>query len=183
MEWTKGRLKRTRERLASGWTLQRVGDRYGISRQRVEQIVRKHFPDLDRSRRGLEVLKAEKQQDKLLARMLRTGRDTREHPTEFSRRCASIFTQKKKNSKYSKWDWDLLISDIQFPTHCPVLGMKLDYSGSCTKENSPSFDRVDPKKGYVRGNVLVVSWRANRIKNDGTPEEHMRIATYYSRLK
>lgn len=39
-----------------------------------------------------------------------------------------------------------------------------------------SLDRIDPRKGYVKGNVWIISYRANLIKNDGTAEEHEMIA-------
>jgi hypothetical protein len=34
----------------------------------------------------------------------------------------------------------------------------------------------------VKGNVEVMSWRANRIKNNGTPEEHRKIANYLEKV-
>jgi hypothetical protein len=63
---------------------------------------------------------------------------------------------------------------------CPVLGVALAW---CAKskvraEDSPSLDKIDPALGYVIGNVAWVSWRANRIKNDGTALEHERIAQW-----
>jgi hypothetical protein len=61
---------------------------------------------------------------------------------------------------------------------CPVFGLELDWFAEARKENSPSFDRVDPKLGYIKGNVQIISARANRIKNDGTAEEHRLIAAY-----
>ena len=46
-----------------------------------------------------------------------------------------------------------------------------------TRPIEASIDRIDSTKGYEKGNVWVISGRANRIKNDATPEELMRIAT------
>jgi hypothetical protein len=37
--------------------------------------------------------------------------------------------------------------------------------------NSPSLDRIDNTKGYVPGNVWVISWRANDLKRNATLEE------------
>jgi hypothetical protein len=39
-----------------------------------------------------------------------------------------------------------------------------------------SIDRIDPSKGYTPDNVWLISQRANRIKNDATPEELKLIA-------
>lgn len=42
----------------------------------------------------------------------------------------------------------------------------------------PSIDCIIPAKGYVPGNIAIISWRANRIKNNGTLEEHEQIAAW-----
>lgn len=47
------------------------------------------------------------------------------------------------------------------------------------EDGSPSLDRLDCRKGYVRGNVEVISWKANRIKSNATVMELMKVATYY----
>jgi hypothetical protein len=78
--------------------------------------------------------------------------------------------------------------DLVWPTHCPVLGIKLDYpkrSGQRKDQpaqpNWPSLDRWDSTKGYVPGNVFVISMRANTLKNSATLEETLRIAEYLKR--
>jgi hypothetical protein len=75
-------------------------------------------------------------------------------------------------------DFDLTYEDVIFPDYCPVLGIAIDFSKPGRSDNSPSMDRIDNTKGYVKGNVEIISWRANRIKNDGTAEEHVKIAEY-----
>ena len=86
-------------------------------------------------------------------------------------------TKKSNNFEHA---WTIEFGDIDFPTHCPILGTELDYFAERTQENSVSFDRVDSSKGYIKGNVIVCSWRANRIKNDGTAEEHKKIYEFLS---
>jgi len=61
-------------------------------------------------------------------------------------------------------------------SHCPVLGIPLNWTcvrdvGNTTLTGSPSLDRIDPTKGYVRGNVWIISHRANSIKSNATHEE------------
>lgn len=71
------------------------------------------------------------------------------------------------------------------PTHCPVLGLqfklRIGKSGPC--DTSPTLDRIDNRKGYVRGNVEVISWRANRIKCDASTSELRKVADYYDQKK
>ena len=53
---------------------------------------------------------------------------------------------------------------------CPVLGIPL-YSDGRDNQNAPSLDRFIPSLGYVKGNVFVISRRANVLKGDATIEE------------
>jgi hypothetical protein len=72
------------------------------------------------------------------------------------------------------------LDDIVIPTHCPVFGIELKHgvgSGGF-KDHSPTLDRIRPELGYVKSNIVVLSWRANRIKCDGTLEEILKIATW-----
>lgn len=65
-------------------------------------------------------------------------------------------------------------------THCPILGIKMSWcvqSGKVT-DASPSLDRIVPELGYVEGNVVWLSNRANRIKGDGTAAEHAAIERF-----
>lgn len=76
----------------------------------------------------------------------------------------------------------LVLADIQVPDRCPVLGIRLRPTKGRAGPASPSLDRINPKRGYVRGNVVVVSWRVNEIKSDATPDELERIAGFYRQL-
>ena len=75
--------------------------------------------------------------------------------------------------------------DIVIPTHCPILGIPLVH-GRGRKgptEHSPSLDRVRPEEGYVPGNVIVISQRANRIKSDASIQELRDVASFYATLR
>ena len=69
-------------------------------------------------------------------------------------------------------------SDIIIPEICPVLGIKVHPCGRQLNDCSPTLDRINNNLGYIKGNVAVISNRANRIKNDGNAEEHEQIANY-----
>lgn len=66
--------------------------------------------------------------------------------------------------------------DVRVPERCPYLGIDIvPYHHD--KSAAASIDRIVPSLGYVKGNVIVVSGRANRIKSDATPDELERIAS------
>ena len=94
------------------------------------------------------------------------------------------YTQEQKMLKRSKsralqkgYEHNLELTDITIPSHCPLLGIALEVGVGGCQPNSPSLDRIDPRKGYVKGNVWVISNKANSIKNNATPEELLTIAT------
>lgn len=101
--------------------------------------------------------------------------------SEVYRSMREKYRLKKANANRSGKEFTITFGELDFPTHCPILGIEIDYFSEGRQENSPSFDRFDPSKGYVSGNVAVVSWRANRIKNDGTADEHQKIADWMSK--
>ena len=85
----------------------------------------------------------------------------------------------RASAKHRGLEFTITEASIIWPEYCPVLGLKLDYSGAGDREDSmPSFDRWDTTKGYIPGNVFVISWRANRIKWDCTSAELMAVAAY-----
>jgi len=93
-----------------------------------------------------------------------------------------LINQVKARAKRNGLDFDLKESDIVVPEFCPVLGLRLEWgTGKGRKvalDNSVSLDRTDSSKGYIKGNISIMSWRANNLKKNGTAEEHAKIAEY-----
>ncbi len=83
----------------------------------------------------------------------------------------------KGKCKFFEIPFDLEISDIVIPETCPVLGIPLTWSDHKTN-STPSVDRIIPDMGYVKGNICVISERANRLKNNATQEELEAIVKY-----
>lgn len=74
------------------------------------------------------------------------------------------------------------IEDIPYVTHCPVFGVELVMGNGTNHRWSPSLDKIVPAKGYVKGNVVVVSLRANMIKSNASVDELEAIAKFYKKL-
>lgn len=65
--------------------------------------------------------------------------------------------------------FSIIKGDLHVPKACPLLGIPI-IAGS-RSDNSPTIDRIDPRFGYILGNVWIVSRKANTIKSDATIEE------------
>lgn len=86
-----------------------------------------------------------------------------------------IIRHAKVRSQWRNIEFNLTEDDIVLPEYCPILGVKL------TKDDRRygySLDRIDPKIGYIKDNVWVVSQLANAMKWDSTPEERLAFAKW-----
>lgn len=83
----------------------------------------------------------------------------------------------KQRAKARGLEFNIDLSDIELPTICPLLGIPLKVSSNKATDNSYSLDRIDSSKGYVKGNVWVISRRANTLKNNATVEELELLVT------
>lgn len=77
--------------------------------------------------------------------------------------------------------FDVKVEDLApYPLTCPVLGIPINWmnEGKGAPNDSPSLDRMVPELGYVRGNVRIISQKANRLKSNATKEDLERILAY-----
>jgi hypothetical protein len=84
----------------------------------------------------------------------------------------------RMRAKRAGLEHDVKLDDLHVPTHCPVLGTPLHAATGGPLANRFSLDRIRNDLGYVKGNVQVISTRANRWKNDMTLEDAKLIVAY-----
>lgn len=79
-------------------------------------------------------------------------------------------------------DADYLMS-IQ-TTHCPALGIEFVRRSmrGANSPASPTIDRIIPELGYVRGNVVMLSRRANNIKSDANVDEIAQVLEWLKKV-
>jgi len=83
----------------------------------------------------------------------------------------------KTRAKREGLPFDLELSDIVVPDVCPFLGIAIcKHNKGSHQPNSPSLDKIDPTKGYVKGNVHVISYKANAMKRDASVQELLMFA-------
>ena len=64
---------------------------------------------------------------------------------------------------------------------CPVLKKPFEMGSKLgkTKSMAPSLDKIIPNKGYIRGNIVVISDIVNRLKSDASLEDLKKILNFY----
>ena len=90
-----------------------------------------------------------------------------------------LLNSAKSRAKKNNLPFNLDIDDIVLPEVCPILGIKLEFNKGVCKDNSYSIDKIDSALGYVKGNIQIISFRANTMKSNATLEE---IETLYKYL-
>lgn len=87
----------------------------------------------------------------------------------------------KERAKKAGVPFELTESDILIPSYCPVFGVKLERAlgSKGAGPNSPSLDRIIPSRGYVPGNIVVISFRANAAKGDLAADELVALAEFF----
>jgi hypothetical protein len=88
----------------------------------------------------------------------------------------------KTRAKQKNLDFNLDVEYLfNIPSdNCPIFDFKLSWGESKNKAtfNSPSLDRIDPTKGYIKGNVQWVSHLANTMKNNASKEQLVLFANW-----
>ena len=88
--------------------------------------------------------------------------------------------RRRRDGELPENEFTITEDDLDWPTHCPVLRMELHYPGHFHHDPAGvSLERIIVTKGYVPGNVRVISLRANLLRKDATAAELVALADYY----
>lgn len=91
-------------------------------------------------------------------------------------RITYIYGAARKRAIDNGLEFSITIDDIIIPEFCPILGIKIICdAGNGRTGNAPSIDRKDNTKGYTKDNIIIVSDRANKIKNDSSEDERAKL--------
>jgi hypothetical protein len=82
-----------------------------------------------------------------------------------------LLASAKRRAKKENLPFNLALEDIYIPKYCPYINIPLAVGEGGVSPNSPSLDRIDPNLGYIKGNVITVSFKANSMKQNATPQE------------
>ncbi len=102
----------------------------------------------------------------------------------------ALLSGAKSRAKFAGIEFSITENDITLPDKCPILGIELKSGFGMgfgrllhEKDSRFSIDRIDNQRGYTSDNVIIVSYRANRLKSDASLEEIKKIASFYEQLE
>lgn len=115
------------------------------------------------------------------------NRRIKEDPRRY---CGKLIPQLRFRAKEQGVPFDLSTEDLYKVLEsqnflCKHTGTVLDFSlkskGNYPHRDFPSVDKMDPKRGYVAGNIAWVVYSINRMKSDLTEEEFISFCHNISR--
>lgn len=81
----------------------------------------------------------------------------------------------KVKAKQKGIPFNLEEKDIIIPKYCPFLGLELKMNNGIINDNSPTLDKIEPSLGYVKGNIQVISAKANAMKYTASFEDFEKM--------
>jgi len=122
---------------------------------------------------------------KNLNKIIKNGITTYNHPTK-NKQIRKNFTDAKVRSKKHNLPFNLTIDYLNsiYPQNnkCLLLDVKMEHGFKKLNDFSPTLDRIRPEKGYVEGNVIIISHKANRVKNNLTLKEMSLLLKNWERI-
>ena len=114
-----------------------------------------------------------------------SGDRKREYEREWARKKRKskpeyyLWKAAKRRAKLKNLEFNIEVTDIIIPQFCPLLNIPIvnNTGNRCRVDGSPSLDRIDNTLGYTKGNIMVVSWRANFLKSDASLKELLLLTT------
>ena len=88
----------------------------------------------------------------------------------FDRPIKSLYNSLKYSARKRKIPFTLTLielNNLTFPITCPILGMPIRFNNK-QQDDSISIDRIDSTLGYTIDNIVVISWKANRLKSNAS---------------
>lgn len=94
-----------------------------------------------------------------------------------------LLANARQRAKLKKLSCTVTLVDIVIPAFCPLLDIPIVRGVSKLHDNSPTIDRIRNNLGYVPGNIVVISYAANRAKGNLTATDLLKLATRLSAME
>lgn len=94
-----------------------------------------------------------------------------------------LYRAARSRAKNKSLEFSITLEDVVLTENCPILQIPLIVGDDKIHDSSPSLDRIDNSKGYVKGNVQVISNLANRMKNSASSDLLIKFANWILNTK
>ena len=193
--------KRIVELYKTGSTLNSIANEFGVTSSPISRVLKEENVEIRKKRSSITKIKENQTKkctvcgrelplDSFYKGSGKFGKQSRCIECDKEIHASEHYKELRKESrnlrrKYSssdnerdKLDFNITYEDFEIPERCPLLGIPLvkHISEGNAKDDSPSLDRIKPELGYVRGNVWVISHKANEIKNNVNSDTLKTIA-------
>jgi hypothetical protein len=136
-------------------------------KNKIQELVDKYYPDA-KIAKELGISKSHVQYIRKQNGM-RTNFIERTYSSRENRIKGYMIRNIRSSAKRRNLDFNLNYIDITLPKYCPILELELEYvTGNFNNPNIATIDRINNSRGYVKGNVIVISRLANAMKNAAT---------------
>jgi hypothetical protein len=89
-----------------------------------------------------------------------------------------LISSARKRAKEFGIECSITPGDLEITHVCPIMLQPMSRFKDKMNNYSYTLDRIDSTKGYVKGNVRVISWRANWLKGNLTLDQAERLVKY-----
>lgn len=108
----------------------------------------------------------------------------KEYYSSIENRKKLLYFKSRERAMKDGIEFSITMEDIVIPENCPYLDIPLTHLlGKGQLPSNSSLDRIDSTKGYIPGNVQVVSRLANTMKSNATPEQLATFAKNVLRIQ
>jgi hypothetical protein len=90
----------------------------------------------------------------------------------------SLYWSASRRAKDDGIEFTITKDDIIIPDVCPVFKRRFLRKQGYPTDNSPTLDRIDNSKGYIPGNIQVISLLANRMKSNASREDLLQFSEW-----
>lgn len=107
----------------------------------------------------------------------------RAHQKRIDRPSYVLFQNAKRRAEADDLPFTIQELDIVIPSKCPVFGIELSIGKYHIHDASPTLDKINPELGYVPNNIIVMSRKANRLKNNASLDELILLGEWAQFVK
>jgi hypothetical protein len=104
----------------------------------------------------------------------RIARQREYYSTDVRRR---LLISARQRATLKNIPFTITVEDIFVPERCPLLDIPLIRGVAKLHDASPTLDRIRNDEGYVPGNVVIISYAANRAKGNLASADLLKLAT------